>query len=98
MEQLERRCEARLRRFESPEAVARSRRCAWVDEAPSLHALFKKPALQREYLELLLLEIDALAERVDARERFSRLANVTLEPYRFKLEAWEYLEGFRPRG
>jgi hypothetical protein len=101
LELLRLRCEAALRgewgewRW-TPSATRRA--CDPSDVAVTLHSLYRKPRLQRAYVEVLLGVVDDAAFAQHARERLAQLSDAELEPYHFELSAWERLEGFRPRG
>lgn len=73
------------------------RACDYGDADVTLHSLFRKPMLQRAYVDLLLAVIGDDAFSTASRERLTRLAEQPLEPYSFVVGAWERVEGFRPR-
>ncbi|MEW5741865.1 MAG: hypothetical protein AB1938_23320 [Myxococcota bacterium] len=78
--------------------AANRRACDYGDELLTLHSLFKKPMLQRAYIDVLLGAVDDETFARHARARLSELSRAQLEPYVFTVEAWERVEGFRPRG
>ena len=71
--------------------------CEYGDASVTVHSLFKKPALHRAFVELML-EMAAdpiLAGQV--KRKLVRLERTGVEPYLFIVERWERVEGFRPR-
>lgn len=80
------------------EEATRRRACEYGDELLTLHSLFKKPMLQRAYIDVLLSAVEDADFAGHARARLSELSSARLEPYVFTVEAWERVEGFRPRG
>lgn len=72
--------------------------CAYGDSVVTLHSLYKKPLLQRAYVDALLTAADDPVLTWHARRRLSELQRVGVEPYLFIVENWERVEGFRPRG
>lgn len=76
---------------------ARRLACDFSDGV-TLHSLFKKPALQRTFVQLML---DSAADPILAgqvKRKLVRLERTGVEPYLFIVERWERVEGFRPRG
>lgn len=74
------------------------RACEYGDASVTLHSLFKKPLLQRAFVEVMLeaAEDPLLAGQV--KRKLVRLERTGVEPYLFIVERWERVEGFRPRG
>ncbi|MCC6334653.1 MAG: hypothetical protein IT380_11800 [Myxococcales bacterium] len=82
----------------SADADAHRRACDYGDEVVTLHSLFKKPLLQRAYVHVLLDAVGDVEFSRHARARLAELSRAPLEPYVFTVEAWERVDGFRPRG
>ncbi|MEW6432412.1 MAG: hypothetical protein AB1730_12970 [Myxococcota bacterium] len=80
------------------DAAASRRACDYGEISMTLHSLFKKPMLQRAYVDVLLGAVDDAAFAAHARARLVELSQTPVEPYLFVVEAWERVEGFRPRG
>lgn len=80
------------------DASANRRACDYGDQAVTVHSLFKKPMLQRAYVEVLLGVVADADFTRHARARLVELSRVQVEPYVFVVETWERVEGFRPRG
>lgn len=74
------------------------RACEYGDAAVTLHSLFKKPLLQRAFIELMLeaAEDPILAGQV--KRKLVRLERTGVQPYLLMVERWDRVEGFRPRG
>jgi hypothetical protein len=72
--------------------------CEYGDASVTLHSLFKKPLLQRAFVDVMLeaAEDPLLAGQV--KRKLVRLERTGVEPYLFIVERWERVEGFRPRG
>jgi hypothetical protein len=77
---------------------AQRRACDYGEDSVTVHSLFKKPLLQRAYVDVLLGAVDDAAFAAHARSRLVELAHLQVEPYLFVVETWERVEGFRPRG
>ncbi|MFO0593921.1 MAG: hypothetical protein U0228_01420 [Myxococcaceae bacterium] len=80
------------------DAGRRRTACEYGDASVTLHSLFKKPLLQRAFVDLLL-EVAAdplLAGQV--KRKLVHLETTGVEPYLFAVERWDRVEGFRPRG
>jgi len=72
--------------------------CRTGDTVTSIHALYRKPMLQRAYVEALL---DVVGDQDLARRTRDQLAEIQREGvqgYTIVVEAWDELDGFRPRG
>lgn len=80
------------------DASAHRRACDYGDQAVTVHSLFKKPMLQRAYVDVLLGVVDDADFARHARARLAELSRAQVEPYVFVVETWERVEGFRPRG
>ncbi|PZR07828.1 MAG: hypothetical protein DI536_26040 [Archangium gephyra] len=72
--------------------------CSYGDSVVTLHSLFKKPMLQRAYVDALLAVADDPVLTWHAQRRMSDLERTGVEPYLFIVGNWERVEGFRPRG
>lgn len=74
------------------------RACEYGDASVTLHSLFKKPLLQRAFIEVMLeaAEDPLLAGQV--KRKLVRLERTGVEPYLLMVERWDRVEGFRPRG
>jgi len=80
------------------DAAAQRRACDYGDDVLTVHSLFKKPMLQRAYVDLLLGAVHDAAFARHAHQRLGELSRARIEPYLFVVEAWERVAGFRPRG
>jgi hypothetical protein len=78
--------------------AANRRACDFGDDLVTVHSLFKKPMLQRAFVDVLLRVVADPAFATHARERLTSLQSVGVEPYTLVVEAWDRIEGFRPRG
>lgn len=72
--------------------------CEYGDASVTLHSLFKKPALQRAFVELMLETAADPLLAGQVKRKLVRLERTGVEPYLFIVERWERVEGFRPRG
>lgn len=72
--------------------------CTYGDAVVTLHSLYKKPLLQRAYVDALLSIADDPVLRWHAQRRLPELQRTGVEPYLFIVGNWERVEGFRPRG
>ncbi|MGV3619710.1 MAG: hypothetical protein ACO1OB_02775, partial [Archangium sp.] len=72
--------------------------CTYGDSLVTLHSLFKKPLLQRAYVDALLAVADDPVLTWHAQRRMTEIQRAGVEPYLFIVENWERVEGFRPRG
>lgn len=72
--------------------------CEYGDVSMTVHSLFKKPLLQRAFVEVMLdtAEDPLLAGQV--KRKLLALERTGVEPYLFIVGRWERVEGFRPRG
>ncbi|MFT3707109.1 MAG: hypothetical protein QM817_05510 [Archangium sp.] len=77
---------------------AQLRGCEYGDTSLTLHSLFKKPALQRAFIELMLDATNDPLLAGQVRRKLVRLERTGVEPYLFVVERWDRVEGFRPRG
>lgn len=80
------------------DAASSRRACDYGEVAVTVHSLFKKPMLQRAYVDVLLGVVGDDAFAAHARARLAELAAGPVEPYLFVVGTWERIEGFRPRG
>jgi hypothetical protein len=80
------------------DAFKQQAQCAWADASVTLHSLWKKPRLHLVYLNTLLDVVNDPDFSIHALYRFDVLSRKPREGYVFKIGAWDYLEGFRPRG
>lgn len=72
--------------------------CTAGDAVTSIHTLYRKPALQRAYVEGLLEVVGDADFARRTRETLTDVQQGRIEPYVIVVEAWEQLDGFRPRG
>lgn len=72
--------------------------CNYGDAIVTLHTLYKKPMMQRAYVDALLVVADDPVLTWHARRQLSTLSQRGVEPYLFVVGNWERVEGFRPRG
>jgi hypothetical protein len=80
------------------DARERSAACEYGDVSMTVHSLFKKPMLQRAFVEVLLdVSGDSLL-RARTQRRLLELERVGVEAYLLMVERWDRVEGFRPRG
>jgi hypothetical protein len=63
----------------------------------SMHSLFKKPMLQRAFVELMLQAAADPLLAGQAKRKLMALERTGVEPYLFIVQQWERFEGFRPR-
>lgn len=77
---------------------ARRQACEYGDVSVTLHSLYKKPLLQRAFVDTLLevTQDSILGARV--KRRLLQLERTGIEPYVLTVERWDSVEGFRPRG
>ncbi len=68
------------------------------DASVTVHSLFKKPALQRAFVELMLERAADPILAGQVKRKLVRIERTGVEPYLFIVERWERVEGFRPRG
>jgi hypothetical protein len=79
------------------DALKRHLDCDYSDAA-SVHEVYKKPLMQRAYVDVLL-EVAHDAELSEStRLKLDALRARGVEGYSFVVDRWEHLEGFRPRG
>jgi len=62
----------------------------------SMHWLFRKPMLQRAFVELMLQAAADPLLAGQAKRKLMALERTGVEPYRFIVQQWERFEGFRP--
>lgn len=78
--------------------AARGKACSYGDGAAiTMHSLFKKPLLQRAFVDLML---DAAADPLLAgqiKRKLLELERTGIQSYVFAIEQWERVEGFRAR-
>jgi hypothetical protein len=72
--------------------------CEYGDVSLTVHSLFKKPMLQRAFVEVLLGVANDSLLTARARRRLLELERRGVEPYLLMVERWDRVEGFRPRG
>ncbi len=72
--------------------------CGYGDLSITVHSLFKKPLLQRAFVDVLLeVTADSLLS-AHVKQRLLQLERTGVEPYLLMVERWDRVEGFRPRG
>lgn len=80
------------------DARTRSAVCEYGDVSMTVHSLFKKPLMQRAFVEVLLEVSSDSILRAHARRRLMELERTGVQPYFLMVERWDRVEGFRPRG
>ncbi len=80
------------------DALKQRRACEYGDGAHSVHTLYKQPMLQRAWVEVMLDVIGDQSLSHEVRRKLDAVQRLGVEPYFFVVEAWETVEGFRPRG
>ena len=78
--------------------VARKSACEYGDVSMTVHSLFKKPRLQRAFVDLLLEVTPDSISSAHVKHRLLQLEKTGVEPYLLMVERWDRVEGFRPRG
>jgi len=81
-----------------PADAARADQACTPGDVTSIHSLYRKAAMQRAYVEGLLEVVDDAGFARQTRETLTRIQQGRIEPYVIVVEAWEQLDGFRPRG
>lgn len=76
--------------------TARQRACESGEV--TVHSLFKKPLLQRAFVELMLEVTHDSVLTARVKHRLLQLERTGVEPYLLMVERWDRVEGFRPRG
>lgn len=72
--------------------------CEYGDVSVTVHSLYKKPLLQRAFVEVLLQVTGDSILGNHAKQRLLLLERTGVEPYLLMVERWDRVEGFRPRG
>ncbi len=80
-----------------PRDEGRGTACDYGDVSMSLHSLFKKPMLQRAFVELLLTAAADPMLSSQVKHKLVQLERTGVEPYVFVVQRWEHIEGFRAR-
>ena len=71
--------------------------CEYGNATVSMHSLFKKPQLQRAFVDVMLeAAADPLLEG-QVKRKLLKLEQGGVEAYVFAIEQWERVEGFRAR-
>ena len=78
--------------------TSRRNACEYGDVSVTVHSLFKKPLLQRAFVELLLEVTNDSIVTSRVKHRLLQLERSGVEPYLLMVERWDRVEGFRPRG
>lgn len=81
-----------------PREASRLAACEYGDVSMTVHSLFKKPLLQRAFVEVLLEVTSDSILSAHARSRLMKLEHTGVQPYFLMVERWDRVEGFRPRG
>jgi hypothetical protein len=80
------------------DANARRNLCEYGDVSMTVHSLFKKPLLQRAFIDVMLeVTADSILSK-HVKTRLLQLERSGVEPYLLMVERWDRVEGFRPRG
>jgi hypothetical protein len=72
--------------------------CEYGDVSMTVHSLYKRPMLQRAFVEVLLGVANDSLLAARAKRRLMQLEKTGVEPYLLMVERWDRVEGFRPRG
>lgn len=78
--------------------LARRTACEYGDVSMTVHSLFKKPLLQRAFIDVLLQVTSDSILTAHVKRRLLQLERTGVEPYSLMVERWDRVEGFRPRG
>ena len=78
--------------------AARKNACEYGDVSMTVHSLYKKPLLQRAFVDLLLEVTSDSILSAHVKHRLLQLEHTGVEPYLLMVERWDRVEGFRPRG
>ncbi len=78
------------------EGVGRTSACEYGEV--TVHSLYKKPLLQRAFVELMLEVTHDSILGAHVKRRLLKLEQTGVEPYLLMVERWDRVEGFRPRG
>ncbi len=72
--------------------------CSWVDQGLTLHSLWKKPRLNRLYVSAVKVGAGKADQVPDLVLKLSAVDSQPKETFTYQVEAFEYVEGYRPRG
>lgn len=78
--------------------TARRTACEYGDVSMTVHSLYKKPLLQRAFVDVLLEVTQDSILTAQVKHKLLALERTGVEPYLLMVERWDQVEGFRPRG